>query len=204
MKAILYGIMTVFLTNSLFFLSDFCVKRTVYNPVTIEGFIIVFFFFYLFDLFSLFPREFYNIEMVIQYQQILKFLLLFDTFQYWIHRMEHKCTLFYHRYHHFFLKPTIKEAFKGHIADTTLMILCPLYIAMYLCPMNTHSFIITGTIFSNFFLYIHSNYNFKIDEYLPYYGLMNAAYHHKHHQSFNYNFGHLFWFNDYLFGTLHE
>ena len=202
MNPILFGILMVFSTNSFTFAMDFFLQKKFYNPITTEGILLILCFFVSFDNFDLFPTLFYNTEKKIQFLSIFQFLIFFDFLQYWIHRFEHWEKLDYHRFHHLFRIPSVKVAFVGHILDTILLVLVPLYTCMLLFPMNMYSFIVSGSIFSNFFLYIHNNHNFVYDKYLPYVGLISAKQHEMHHRFCNCNFGHLFVWNDYLFRTL--
>ena len=202
MNPIIFGILMVFCTNSFTFFLDFLLQKKFYNPITIEGIILIFSFFVIFDYFSFFPTKFYETEKIIQLSSLCKFLVSFDFFQYWMHRFEHLGKVNYHHFHHTFRIPSIKIAFTGHILDTLILVLVPLYLCIILFPMNMYSFILTGSIISNYFLYIHNNYSFTFDKYLPSFGLMSAKQHEMHHRYCNCNFGHLFIWNDYLFCTL--
>lgn len=202
MNPIVFGILMVFSTNSFTFTLDFFLQKQFYNPITIEGVILIFSFFVLFDYFCFFPTMFYSTEKVIQWLPVFQFLIFFDFLQYWIHRFEHWEKFDYHRFHHVFRVPSMNVAYVGHLFDTILLVLVPLYICMLCFPMNMLSFIISGSIFSNYFLYIHNNQNFSFDKYLPYFGLISAKQHELHHRFCHCNFGHLFVWNDYLFRTL--
>lgn len=131
-------------------------------------------------------------------------LLSVDFFMYLAHITEHRLSWIYrkgHKQHHIHRNPRLFDAFSGHIFDTTLMILVPLYITANLVHANCGSYIVFGTSYSAYLMIIHSEYAMPWDALARSLGIGTAHDHNVHHTKVVYNFGHFFMIWDQLFGT---
>ena len=93
------------------------------------------------------------------------------------------------------------NAFDGSIGDTVCMIIVPLYVTSQIFHVNVWTYMTFGTIYANWLTLIHSEYVHPWDSYFDAIGFGTAENHHVHHKTFKYNYGHLFMYWDYIFGT---
>ena len=150
---------------------------------------------------NILPRTYYDISAPINWLHVLTQLILVDFFMFIIHIVEHRFLYKIHKPHHLLINPILFNAFQGHILDTLVLIILPLFLTSQIIYVNTWSYIIFGIIFSNHLLLIHSEYSHPFDPILNFIGVMTASDHNIHHSSFKYNFGHFFKIWDLLNGT---
>ena len=165
-----------------------------------EGFVLLFAYLAGTWLFRLMPASYYSFEGGIQYEKVFLCLVIQDTIQYVMHRLEHDLSpTFYkwsHKPHHKFTNPRLFDAFNGSTADTVCMILIPLYSTANLVHCNVWSYMAFGSLYANWLTLIHSEYSFPWDRLFSIIGFGTPADHHVHHAFFKYNFGHLFMWPD--------
>lgn len=156
-------------------------------------------------MFRLMPASYYSFEGGINWYHVAVQLLLQDFIQYIMHRLEHAVSpSFYkasHKPHHRFTNPRLFDAFNGSMADTTLMILVPLYITALTVHCNVWSYMAFGSLYANWLTLIHSEYAHPWDGMFRKLGFGTAADHHVHHKLFKFNYGHLFMYWDMAGGT---
>jgi alternative squalene epoxidase len=169
-------------------------------------------------MFGLMPKSYYSFTGGINWLHVLLQLLLQDGIQYSMHMIEHvmkgesvvfgyKITWPFnlyansHKPHHRFTNPRLFDAFNGSAMDTFLMILLPLYITSQIIDANVWSYMAFGSLYANWLTLIHSEYHHPWETLFRTIGLGTAADHHVHHKLFNYNYGHLFMYYDWIFGT---
>eukprot|EP00940_MAST-03C_sp_MAST-3C-sp2_P001362 g1362.t1 len=131
-------------------------------------------------------------------------LISVDFFMYLAHITEHRLGWLYrkgHKKHHKWTNPRLFDAYSGHIYDTTLMILVPLYATANVVPSNCGGYICFGTTYSAYLMLIHSEYALPWDAWSRALGIGTAHDHNVHHTKIVYNFGHFFMLWDQLFGT---
>eukprot|EP00939_MAST-03C_sp_MAST-3C-sp1_P001287 g1287.t1 len=134
------------------------------------------------------------------------FLQLFsvDFFMYLAHITEHRLSWLYrsgHKLHHKWKNPRLFDAYSGHVCDTILMILAPLYVTANLIPSDCRGYIGFGTVYSAYLMLIHAEYALPFDAWLRKMGIGTAHDHNVHHSMVVYNFGHFFMIWDQLLGT---
>jgi sterol desaturase/sphingolipid hydroxylase (fatty acid hydroxylase superfamily) len=121
--------------------------------------------------------------------------------------LEHSFVILYqnfHIQHHRYKVPKLFDAFSGSLGDTIIMILIPLWITSRIVHTNLWSYIAFGAIYSSWLLIIHCEYDFPWDGPCRKFGFGTPREHRAHHKYLKYNYGHLFMFWDYLFGTMHK
>lgn len=133
-------------------------------------------------------------------------LLSVDLFMYLAHITEHRLSWLYrcgHKKHHRWTNPRLFDAFSGHVIDTSLMILVPLFATANLVHSNCGSYVVFGTVYSAYLMLIHSEYALPwgIDRVARMVGIGTAHDHNVHHTKVVYNFGHFFMCWDQIFGT---
>ena len=157
-------------------------------------------------MFNMMPREYYNLDShtfpmglwrAVSYKKVLVQFVVVDCFMFVMHFAEHIIRPLYrsaHKPHHAAYSPCLFDAFKGHVLDTTFMIVVPLFATAQLVPdVNAWEYMAFGGAFANFLVVIHSEYRHPLDSYLPKLGLMTAADHHVHHATGGQaNFAHFF------------
>jgi sterol desaturase/sphingolipid hydroxylase (fatty acid hydroxylase superfamily) len=169
-----------------------------------EGFCLLSFYLYITWYYRLLPPTYYNYCGNINWVMVMSQLLCQDFIQYIMHRIEHKFSDLYkvtHYRHHRFTKPTLFNAFDGSIGDTVFMIIIPLYATSHIFRVNVWTYMTFGTIYANWLTLIHSEYVHPWDPYFDTIGFGTAENHNVHHKTFKYNYGHLFMYWDYAFGT---
>ena len=156
-------------------------------------------------MFKLMPASYYSFEGGIQWPQLFACLLVQDSIQYVMHRLEHDVSpVFYkwsHKPHHRFTNPRLFDAFNGSLLDTLCMITIPLYITANLIHINVWTYMAFGSMYANWLTLIHSEYAFPWDGFFHLIKFGTPADHHVHHAFFKHNFGHLFMWADILGGT---
>ncbi len=178
-------------------------------------------------MFGWMPPSYYSFAGGINWMHVFQQLLYQDSLQYMMHMIEHSikgtgiikfpftsyCYEFKwpfnlyavsHKPHHVFTNPRFFDAFNGSVTDTTLMILIPLFMTAYLVDANVWSYMTFGSLYANWLCLIHSEYNHPWDPLFRKLGFGTAADHHVHHKLFTSNFGHLFMYCDWLFGTYRD
>lgn len=153
------------------------------------------------------PCSYYCWNGGIKWHHVLVQLLLQDFLQYIFHRLEHSFVILYqnfHIQHHRYKVPKLFDAFSGSLGDTIIMILIPMWSTSRIVHTNLWSYIAFGAIYSSWLLIIHCEYDFPWDGPCRKFGFGTPREHRAHHKHLKYNYGHLFMFWDYLFGTMHE
>jgi len=85
---------------------------------------------------------------------------------YLMHVSEHRLGPLYlvaHKPHHHITNPNCFSAFNGHVLDTLLMILLPLYGTALMVPASVHSYMAFGTIYSGYLMLVHSEFTHPWD-----------------------------------------
>jgi len=159
-------------------------------------------------IYEIMPASYYNDKEGINWIHVILQCLLVDSLQTILHFLEHKG--FYitkhiyiksHKPHHRFFNPILFNAFDGSITDTLIMIIVPLFITAQLIHCNLWSYIIFGNIYSSMLTLIHSEYEHPFDFLFRMFGIGTARDHNIHHRLQKYNYGHMFMYWDYIFGT---
>jgi sterol desaturase/sphingolipid hydroxylase (fatty acid hydroxylase superfamily) len=153
----------------------------------------------------LMPNSYYSFKGGIQWPQLFACLVIQDTIQYVMHRLEHdfhpKFYQFSHKPHHKFTNPRLFDAFDGSFTDTMCMIIVPLYMTANLVHCNVWTYMAFGSMYANWLTLIHSEYAFPWDGLFHLVGFGTPADHHVHHAFFKFNYGHLFMWPDMVVGT---
>jgi len=157
------------------------------------------------------PASYYSLEGTVCVWHVILQLLLVDFLQYVMHRLEHVCVQYWpavyqasHKPHHRFTSPKLTDAFHGSAADTVLMILVPLYFTSVISGLvkcNVWSYMAFGTSYANQLCLIHCQYENPWDPVFRALGIGTSADHHVHHKLYKYNYGHIFMYWDWIFGT---
>ena len=188
-------------------------KELVAHLMRWEGFALLLPYLCLTWMFGLMPESYYELDARHTCVPMMDFfdptllwmqLLCVDFFMYLAHITEHRLSWLYrsgHKLHHKWRNPRLFDAFSGHIFDTTLMILIPLYLTANLVHANCGSYIVFGTTYSAYLMIIHSEYALPWDSVARNLGIGTAHDHNVHHTKVVYNFGHFFMVWDQLFGT---
>ena len=169
-----------------------------------EGFFLLSIYLYVTWYYKLLPVSYYSYSGNINWTYVFSQLLCQDFIQYVNHRIEHKFNDLYkvtHYRHHKHIKPILFNAFDGSFGDTMFMIIIPLYTTSQIFHVNVWTYMTFGTIYANWLTLIHSEYVHPWDPYFEIIGFGTAENHHVHHKTFKYNYGHLFMYWDYIFGT---
>lgn len=178
------------------------VRTQIANP---EGFVLLGVYLAGTWLGGIMPASYYDFSGGIDYLRLGACLALQDFVQYVAHRMEHVVSHeFYkvsHKPHHRFTNPRLFDAFNGSALDTICMILVPLYITAWAVPCNVWTYMAFGSCYANWLTLIHSEFPHVWDGVFKTLGLGTPGDHHVHHKYFNFNFGHLFMWADFIFGT---
>lgn len=156
-------------------------------------------------MFGLMPKSYYSMDGHVSILHVAMQLLVMDCLQTLMHLGEHKISAeIYkksHKPHHRFVNPRLFDAFNGSMADTTFMILVPLYGTANFVHCNVWSYMAFGTIYSSWLVLIHAEYSHPWDPLFRTLGLGTAGDHHVHHKLFTKNYGHLFMYWDRILGT---
>lgn len=131
-------------------------------------------------------------------------LLVQDFYQYIAHRLEHMIPYVYrktHHIHHLHIRPSLFDAFHGTCFDTIVMILIPLYCTAHTVHTDVFSYMTFGTIYANWLVLIHAEYDHMWDPLCRLIGFGTPRDHRIHHKQFKQNFGHIFMYWDWIFGT---
>jgi len=178
-------------------------------------------------MFGLMPASYYSFAGGINWLHVFLQLMCQEGCQYAMHMIEHtikgtstvhipfttmKFNISWpfnlyavsHKPHHVFTNPRLFDAFNGSPADTIIMILIPLFITANLVHVNVWSYMAFGSLYANWLTLIHSEYQHPWDPIFRMIGFGTAADHHVHHKLFKYNYGHLFMYYDYVFGTYRD
>ena len=188
------------------FLHD--VRKHLLNP---EGLMLLGGYLSITWIFGLMPQSYYVVwDSKTSFLDILLQLMINDLYQTIAHMAEHKFRTVYryaHELHHRHKSPMLLDAFDGHLMDTILMILVPLYSTsltlayIFQRHISLWSYVIFGTVYANYLCLIHSEYEHPWDILLAKIGVCTPKTHHLHHKLFHRNFGHIFTYWDRLFGT---
>lgn len=156
-------------------------------------------------IFELLPESYYSTIGNFRPYQVLFQLLVVDFYTYCFHVTEHNIIWLYkksHKPHHKYVNPFIFNAFSGTIMDTSILIISPLYLtSQTLRNVNTLEYIIFGTIYSSYFMLIHSEYSHPWDKIFRRLGIGTSSDHNVHHILPRYNYGHFFTYWDRIFST---
>lgn len=156
-------------------------------------------------MFGFMPSSYYSFSGGINFYHVAIQLLIQDFVQYAMHMLEHKLDprlyRISHKPHHRFTNPRLFDAFNGSVTDTFLMILLPLVITARLVNANVWSYMAFGSLYANWLTLIHSEFSHPWEYAFRKIGFGTAADHHVHHKLFKFNFGHLFMYWDWIFGT---
>jgi hypothetical protein len=170
-----------------------------------EGFILIFSYLSITWIFNLIPASYYSFDSGINWIHVSLLLLIQDFIQYFFHYLEHKFQIeiwkMSHKLHHKFISPKLFDAFNGSLVDTILIIIIPLIITCRIVPSNGWSYITFGTLYANWLMLIHSEYNHSWDDLFRFIGFGTPLDHHIHHKKFICNYGHTFMYWDKFFGT---
>jgi len=170
----------------------------------VESFVTLIMFLSVCWMFKLLPASYYSFVGGISWLHVLYQFLVVDFMTYLMHFLEHTFATVYkfsHKPHHRYTSPHLFNAFDGSIPDTIIMILIPLFITSQVVHCNVWSYMTFGTLYANYFMLIHSEYEQIWDPLFQRVGICTAADHHVHHTLFIYNYGHFFTYWDRLFGT---
>ena len=157
-------------------------------------------------MYNLMPESYYSFEHNIQWSRVFLCLVIQDTLQYIMHRLEHVVSPEVykksHKPHHTFTNPRLFDAFNGSVPDTVLMILIPLFLTAHIVrDCNVWTYMSFGSMYANWLVLIHSEYVMPWDSLFHKIGFGTSGDHHVHHKVFKYNFGHLFMWSDQIAGT---
>lgn len=184
---------------------DASLKRELLTHFSsIEGLLLIGVYLSITYLWNLMPNSYYCWEGNIKWNDVLFQLIVQDLFQYIFHRIEHYFFIIYkycHQQHHQYKFPKLLDAFKGSILDTITMILIPLWITSRIVHTNVWSYMVFGTIYSSWLMLIHCELDNPWDPLFQKIGFGTALDHRNHHKYFKCNYGHLFTYWDYMFGT---
>ena len=156
------------------------------------------------------PSSYYSFDGKVNWLGVIVQLLVSDFFIYMFHLSEHKVTFVYkclskHYMHHQVDNPTLFDAFRGDMLDTFYMILIPLHLTTMIVPMmfvpNVWTYMAFGSVFAAHLVLIHSSYQHSWDFVFYKLGIVTPAFHHIHHTHRKFNYGHIFQYWDYVFGT---
>jgi lathosterol oxidase len=150
------------------------------------------------------PASYYSFSGGINWLQVFAQLIIQEGLQYASHGIEHRFPDLYkvsHKPHHRFTNPRLFDAFDGSEADTFLMILVPLLITSRFVNANVWTYMAFGSLYANWLCLIHSEYSMPWDRLFRLLGFGTSGDHHVHHKLFVSNYGHLFMYYDYIFGT---
>ena len=154
---------------------------------------------------DLMPASYYDYDAPVDWSHVLAQLVVVDMFTFTNHVAEHAIPALYrasHKPHHVYVSPQMHDAFDGSLADTTGLILLPLFCTMRsLAFVHTWSYIAFGFVYSTWFVMIHSEWPHPLDDLASVVGVYTARDHHGHHALFNKNFAHFFVWWDSLAGT---
>ena len=121
-----------------------------------------------------------------------------------MHLIEHAANELYkksHKPHHRHVDPKMFDAFDGSLVDTLCMIIIPLLVTKSLIHCNVWSYMAFGTSYSVWLTLIHAEYMHPWDRFFRMVGFGTSSDHHVHHRLFKYNYGHIFMYWDFIFGT---
>lgn len=155
-------------------------------------------------MFAMLPSSYYDYAPNPSATNVILQFLCVDFFTYINHVAEHSLSELYraaHKAHHKFTAPQLFNAFDATILDAVLLILLPLYATATLCHVHTWDYVVFGTMYSTYFMLIHSEYAHFFDGYFGKLGIYTAEDHQVHHALFNYNYSHFFTYWDRIFGT---
>jgi sterol desaturase/sphingolipid hydroxylase (fatty acid hydroxylase superfamily) len=176
-------------------------KDVLIKHVTkVEGFLLLAG--YLICSWNFMPITYHSSVGGIQWGYVLLQLLVQDGIQYIFHLCEHHPGIYrFHKAHHHYINPTFFIAFHGSITDTFVMVIVPLFITAHIIPANMWSYMTFGSIYSNWLVIIHSEYEHPWDPLFRRIGFGTPADHHIHHKLLRYNYGHIFMYWDIICGT---
>lgn len=170
-----------------------------------EGFIIIGSYLVFTWNYKIMPSSYYSFDGNIIWFDVLLQLVIQDFLQFIMHIIQHKSySALYkisHKPHHKFINPKIFDAFNGSYIDTLIMVIFPLLITAQLVHTNVWSYVTFGTLYANWLVLIHSEYSHPWDFLFRLVGFGTSGDHHVHHKLFVYNYGHLFMYWDFLYGT---
>jgi sterol desaturase/sphingolipid hydroxylase (fatty acid hydroxylase superfamily) len=170
-----------------------------------EGFIIIGSYLVFTWNYKIMPSSYYSFDGNIIWFDVLLQLVIQDFLQFIMHIIQHKSySALYkisHKPHHKFINPKIFDAFNGSYIDTLMMVIFPLLITAQLVHTNVWSYVTFGTLYANWLVLIHSEYSHPWDFLFRLVGFGTSGDHHVHHKLFVYNYGHLFMYWDFLYGT---
>jgi len=153
----------------------------------------------------LMPDSYYDYHAPVDWMHVVLQLVVVDLFTVVNHLAEHALPPLYvesHKPHHRYVSPQLFDAFDGSLADTTMLILLPLFCTMRaLSFVATWSYIAFGFVYSTWFLLIHSEWPHPLDGLAGAVGVYTARDHHGHHALFTKNFAHFFTYWDRALGT---
>jgi len=151
------------------------------------------------------PRAYYDVDARVDWLHVLLQVAAVDMFTVINHIAEHALPALYvpsHKAHHRFIAPVLFNAFDGTNADTTLLILLPLFCTMRLLPMvHCWSYIAFGVTFSTHLCLIHSEWPHPWEPIGDALAVYSSRDHQAHHKFFNVNYAHFFKTWDRLAGT---
>jgi sterol desaturase/sphingolipid hydroxylase (fatty acid hydroxylase superfamily) len=174
----------------------------------LEGFILLGAYLSLTWMFGLLPKSYYSFSGGISWIQLAQQLILQDFIQTMMHWLEHNFNKFSvqayvltHKPHHRFTNPRLFDAFNGSFGDTLCMILMPLYLTSLCVSTNVWTYMAFGATYASWLTLIHSEFTHPWEWAFRMLGLGTAADHHVHHKLYNYNYGHLLMWWDFIFGN---
>ena len=174
-----------------------------------ESFAMVFFYLVGVWMCGLLPLSYYDLTAELSWFNVFVQFFVIDFYIYVCHKMQHDIETLYratHRPHHYFVTPTLFDAFDGSIPDTFTLILIPLFATSHTLPLlGVHvshvDFAVFGCLYANQFQMIHCEYRQPWDWLFEMLSIGTSADHAVHHTCIHYNFGHFFMWFDKAFGT---
>ena len=176
------------------------VLRHLYRP---EGFVLLGAYLLMSWHAGALPTSYYESQgRTVNPVDVVKQLLCQEFFQYVAHRLQHIYRCKAHRFHHEHHNPQFYDAFDGSVRDTLYMVIVPLFATAHTVrTANAWSYMTFGTLYANWLCLIHSDKEHAWDRAFQALGLGTPRDHRGHHQKPHGNFGHLFLWFDYVFGT---
>lgn len=171
----------------------------------VEAFVMLLAYLCITWMFRLMPDSYYNMKAPVNWVHVFLQFAVVDFFTYVNHFMEHKFRWVYgwsHKPHHQYVVPKMLDAFSGSVADTTILILIPLFITRGVCNFcSCWDYIAFGFLYSTDFMLIHHQYRNCWDDAFTFLGIGTAEDHNVHHAILSKNYGHFFMWWDMVFGT---
>jgi farnesyl-diphosphate farnesyltransferase len=152
----------------------------------------------------LMPDSYYSFDGGVRPALVFLQVIVWDAAATVVHLALHRVRPLWraaHSHHHRHRNPSLLQAYSGHVLDTCLLILLPLYTAATVVHANLWSYAAFGSLFSSYLLLIHSEVEHRWDCVLRALGCVTPKEHHVHHVVMPSNFSHFFIAWDRVLGT---